>query len=128
MNRDEIPIASPCSADWTTMTLQDQGRFCDSCRKVVYDLERMSEPEALALLASPQTEGLCVRFVHDATGEIVFRRELTPRTRIRRTAAMVVAASVALTMSACCMGAVRPQPPPHAIKVDGQTPSPRPER
>jgi hypothetical protein len=38
MNRTDLPIASPCNADWSTMTLADRGRFCGACRKVVREL------------------------------------------------------------------------------------------
>jgi len=75
MNRIDLPIAIPCEADWTTMTLADRGRFCGACGKVVSELERMTESEARVLLASPPTVGLCVRYLHDERGEIKFRQD-----------------------------------------------------
>jgi hypothetical protein len=107
MNREELPVTSPCDADWATMTLSERGRFCAECRKVVHDLEQLSERDARALLESPRTDGLCVRYVHDATGEIVFRREALRR-RVGVAAVAVAAVSLSLT---ACMGAVRPRPP-----------------
>jgi hypothetical protein len=116
MNRTELPIASPCTADWTAMTLADRGRFCGQCDKVVRELAQLTEVEARALLAAPSTEGLCVRYVHDATGEIVFRRDVVPVTRLVRRAAAVVLAAATLPFVAGCMGALpRPTmgaPPP----------------
>jgi hypothetical protein len=116
MNRTELPIASPCNVDWTTMTLADRGRFCGQCDKVVRELAQLTEAEARALLAAPSTEGLCVRYVHDATGEIVFRRDVVPVSRLVRRAAAVVLAAASLPFVAGCMGAVqRPMmgaPPP----------------
>jgi hypothetical protein len=94
MNRREIPIAAPCSADWTTMTLADRGRFCARCRKVVHELARLTEAEARRLLSSPPTEGLCVRYIHDARGEIVFRPDLIPSAALAR-AKRVAAAALA---------------------------------
>jgi hypothetical protein len=106
MNRTDLPIATPCHADWSTMTLADRGRFCGACRKVVRELARMTEDEARAMLASPPTEGLCVRYVHDATGEIVFRRDrVVPVGRLVRRAAMVALAAALPLTSAACMGA-----------------------
>jgi hypothetical protein len=106
MNRSEIPIASPCNADWSTMTLADRGRFCGACRKVVRELRQMTETEARALLASPPTEGLCVRYMHDATGEIVFRRDdVVPVAKLLRRAAVVALAVVLPVGSMACMGA-----------------------
>ena len=49
MNRSEIPIASPCSADWSTMTLADRGRFCGQCRKVVRELAQLKVPIVTSL-------------------------------------------------------------------------------
>lgn len=109
MNRNDLPIATPCHADWTTMTLADKGRFCGACKKVVRELAQMTEAEARALLASPPTEGLCVRYVHDTTGEIVFRRtDVVPAASLarfgRRAAVALAAASLPLALAGC-MGA-----------------------
>ena len=95
MNATEIPIPNPCTADWTTMTLADRGRFCGDCRKVVRELAQMSERDARAMLASPPTEGLCVRYIHDAEGEIVFRADVLPAARLVR---RVATAALALTL------------------------------
>jgi hypothetical protein len=106
MNRAEIPIARPCTAEWSRMTLADRGRFCGACRKVVRELAQMTEREARVLLASPPVEGLCVRYVHDATGEIVFRRaDVVPAGRIVRRAAMLALGAALPLASAACMGA-----------------------
>ncbi len=103
MNADDLPIASPCTVDWTTMKLADRGRFCGECRKVVRELAQMSEREARALLASPPTEGLCVRYVHDTSGEILFRRDdVVPLARLsRKVAATVLAIALPLAAAAC---------------------------
>ena len=127
MNRTELPIAIPCTVDWTTMTLADRGRFCGECRKVVRELAQVTEAEARALLASPPTEGLCVRYVHDATGEIVFRPDVVPVTRlarVRRAAAVALAAASLPLAVAGCMGAapmLPPQTPPPTPTVDPST-------
>lgn len=112
MNRTDLPIANPCAADWRTMTLADRGRFCGACKKVVRELAQLTETEARALLASPPTEGLCVRYVHDATGEILFRHPgVVPvghLARFRRGAALALAtASIPLALTGC-MGAPAP--------------------
>ncbi len=112
MNRTDLPIAAPCSADWSTMTLADRGRFCGACSKVVRELARLTETEARALLASPPTEGLCVRYVHDATGEILFRRDaVVPVSRLVRRAAMIALAAALPLSTAACMGAAPPPQP-----------------
>jgi len=119
MNRTEIPIASPCSADWSTMSLADRGRFCGACRKVVRELAQMTEAEARALLAAPPTEGLCVRYVHDATGEILFKRgDVVPFQRLVRSAAAIALAAALPLATTACMGAA-PAP-----RVPGSTTAP----
>jgi hypothetical protein len=111
MNRTDLPIAAPCSADWSTMTLADRGRFCGACRKVVRELAQLTEAEARALLASPPTEGLCVRYIHDAAGEILFRQDaVVPVTCLVRRAAMLALAAALPLSTAACMGAAA-QPP-----------------
>jgi hypothetical protein len=87
----------------------DPGRprpILGACRKVVRELRQMTEPEARALLASPPTEGLCVRYVHDATGEILFRRDdVVPVGKLLRRAAAVALAVALPVGSMACMGA-----------------------
>jgi hypothetical protein len=103
MNAADLPIATPCTADWTTMTLADRGRFCGQCRKVVRELAQISEREARALLASPPTEGLCVRYLHDSSGQILFRRDdVVPLARLsRKVAATALALALPLAAAAC---------------------------
>ena len=145
MNRTDVPIASPCHADWTTMTMADRGRFCGACKKVVRELAQLTETEARALLASPPTEGLCVRYMHDATGEILFRRDpVVPASRLVRRAAMLALAAALPLSTAACMGAAQPPlmgsppvaaPPPSAsasaveplqVTMGGAAPTPPP--
>jgi hypothetical protein len=113
MNRTDVPIASPCSADWTTMTLAERGRFCGECRKVVHELSRLTESQARALLAAPSTEGLCVRYVHDATGEIVFRPDV-PVSRLARAKRAVALAVGAAAIPVAVVGCMGPAPEPTA--------------
>jgi hypothetical protein len=110
MNRTDLPIAAACQADWTTMTLADRGRFCGTCRKVVRELGQMTETQARALLASPPTDGLCVRYVHDERGAIVFRRDVVPVSRLswRATA---LALALPLGAAACGGGTFMGSPP-----------------
>ncbi|APR85021.1 Hypothetical protein A7982_10370 [Minicystis rosea] len=116
MHRDEIPIASPCSVDFSSMTLADaKKRFCGECKKHVHDLSQMSRTEARALLSSPTTEGLCVHYLYDERGAVWFAEEakLVAPSRLARmkrfvAAAAAVAAPLSLT---ACMGAAMPHEP-----------------
>ena len=62
MKKTELPIASPCNADWSTMDPRDKARFCGECKKLVHDLSSLRETDAKRLLAS-RGEGLCVRYL-----------------------------------------------------------------
>jgi hypothetical protein len=111
MNRTDVPITNACQADWTTMTLAERGRFCGACRKVVRELAQLTEGEARALLTAPPSEGLCVRYIHDERGEIVFRRDVIPVARLGRKA-VALAMAMALPMSAAaCTSEVLTGPP-----------------
>jgi len=115
MHRRDIPIASPCTADWTTMKPSDKSRFCGECKKFVHDLSQMTSDEARALLRAPATEGLCIRYLYDQYGNVVFRPEPAASklvsagalNRLKRFAAAATAVAMPLTLTAC-MGA----PPP----------------
>jgi hypothetical protein len=107
------------------MTLADRGRFCGECKKVVRELAQLTEKQARALLASPPTEGLCVRYVHDTTGEILFRPAVVPVGRLARAkrAAVVALAAASLPLAAAgCMGSAPVPPPVMGSPVPTQTP------
>jgi hypothetical protein len=113
MHATEIPIASPCGADWRMMKPTDTKRFCDSCQKHVHDLSAMTKAEARAVLASPPLAGLCVRYIHDAHGDIVFRQgPIAPTLLVRAKRIAIVAAAAAFPIAMTACGAA---PPPHSM-------------
>jgi hypothetical protein len=67
---DQIKIASPCSADWDQMKGNDQVRFCDECKKNVFNLSAMTRRDAEALIK--ETNGnLCARLYRRADGTVL---------------------------------------------------------
>lgn len=65
------------------MTRAEGGRLCAECQTVVRDLSSMHEEEARALLASSAGARLCVRYLCDTSGRVVFAGdEETARARI----------------------------------------------
>ena len=67
---EEIRIAEPCNADWERMAGDERVRFCDGCRKNVYNLSAMNRAEAEALVR--EMEGrLCVRFYQRRDGTVL---------------------------------------------------------
>jgi hypothetical protein len=69
---DQVRVASPCQARWETLRGDDRVRFCDQCRKHVYDLSALTDAEAEALIR--RTEGsLCARLHRRADGRVLTR-------------------------------------------------------
>ncbi|MFO0661358.1 MAG: hypothetical protein U0165_16220 [Polyangiaceae bacterium] len=133
MKQSDLPIPSSCNADWDSMTREGRKRFCDACRKHVHDLSSMTQDEAMALVSSPRTEKLCVRYICDAQGNIKFSapeitawrreldRELIPVShlaRAKRVAMTLAAAALPMSLTAC-MGAAPARPvSPNATLTD----------
>ena len=103
-------------------------RFCGECKKHVHDLSRMTKGEARALLEGKATEGLCIRYLYDAHGDVVFAddRRLVPASALTRAKRFVTAAAaLALPMSLnACMGAYAgPRPAPTAAEAAAEAES-----
>src|ERR1700704_5599742 len=63
---DNIIIPSPCTADWNSMTGNDQVRFCEHCNLDVRNLSLMTRNQAERIVARSNGR-LCVRYQHDST-------------------------------------------------------------
>lgn len=133
MHKDDLPIAEPCHVDFDAMIRGEKSRFCGACKKHVHELTKLTESEARVLLTTPSAEGLCVRYVHDDLGHVVFRdtfRERPiPASSLVRAKRVLQTALVALPLSlTACMGAAqRPalmgEPVP-AFAPDASAPAP----
>jgi hypothetical protein len=67
---NSLRVASPCNASWEEMAGDDLVRFCQQCRKNVYNLSGMSQRDAAAFVR--ETEGrLCVRFYRRQDGTLL---------------------------------------------------------
>jgi hypothetical protein len=73
---DQIQIPKPCPSDWEEMTGNDRIRYCEECKKHVYNLSKMSRREAEALIAT-RRGNLCARIVRQPDGSIL-TEEITP--------------------------------------------------
>lgn len=116
LTREDVPIQSPCGVDFRSMTRASATkRFCTDCRKHVHDLATMTEEEAKALLRAPATEGLCVRYLADERGRIVFLPVPVTNLTARKRAILAASMMAAATSLTACMGAMQPSPRPPAI-------------
>lgn len=79
-------------------------RFCDRCDKHVHDLSALTESEAQAVLAKRDGARVCVRYLVDVEGAVVFREPapIVPVSALRRRPQPIVrAAAMALALAAC---------------------------
>ncbi len=74
MNRKDLEIPAPCQADWNGMEGDERERYCLSCQDHVHNLSEMTRREALDLLAQAKQKRsyLCVRYLHNEEGNVVF--------------------------------------------------------
>lgn len=89
MHRDQLKIASPCSADWQDMNGDSRRRFCGQCAKHVHDLSAMTAQEARDLVT--RERGLCVRYAVHPDGRVKHRPVLTNALRALTLGASLVA-------------------------------------
>lgn len=69
MKRSDIPIDTPCGADWSQMAATEaRARLCAECNKVVHDLSAMSEREVRAVVGGGP---VCVRYLYDVHGRVL---------------------------------------------------------
>ena len=80
---DRIRIASPCKADWESMAGDERVRFCQSCRKHVYNLSAMT-PDAIAELIRFREGKLCARLYRRRDGTMLTANCSVGRRRQRR--------------------------------------------
>ena len=112
MRAADIEIETPCGQDWQSMKPGDRKRFCDECKKHVHDLSSMTRTEAREVLESRPTEGLCVRYVYDAHGDIVFRDRPIAASFLSRAKRIAAAAALPMSLAACSGGMAETPPPP----------------
>jgi hypothetical protein len=67
MSLDVINVAEPCTESWEGMSGDDRVRYCQGCRKHVYNLSAMTRSDAERLVCE-SAGSLCVRFARSETG------------------------------------------------------------
>ncbi len=125
MTKTELPIATPCNADWSAMDPRDTGRFCGECQKIVHDLSALRETAARALLAS-KGAGLCIRYLHDEHGNVWFQEQLVARQSLLRRAGQLAAVALAPMLTACMGPGPDDEWSDAAQTAHGDTATPRP--
>jgi hypothetical protein len=67
---DNIRVASPCPAEWSSMVGDERVRHCGDCKKNVYNLSGMTREEAETLILA-KAGNLCVRYFQRKDGTIL---------------------------------------------------------
>ena len=110
-----VRVASPCPADWDSMTGDDRVRHCAQCDLDVYNFSAMTEREVQDLLANA-TGRLCGRFYRRADGTMLTQDCPVGASqlgrRLSRAAVVLVSTLMAASLSGCAtrplQGAVVP--------------------
>jgi hypothetical protein len=66
---DGLEVAVPCPVAWSEMSGDNLVRFCDLCRKNVYNISALTRDQARALVE--RAEGACVRLTRRTDGTVV---------------------------------------------------------
>jgi hypothetical protein len=80
---DSLRVVTPCSVPWSSMVGDDVVRFCDLCRKNVYNVAALTRAEALFLI--DRAEGrVCMQVSRRADGTIATGDCWEPLRRARK--------------------------------------------
>src|SRR5688572_10909958 len=58
----KLSIPNPCNEDWNKMIPQENGRFCNSCEKVVIDFSNIPDAEIEKYFIKNSGKSVCGRF------------------------------------------------------------------
>lgn len=118
--RIRLKVASPCHADWESMTGDEAIRFCGLCQKNVYQISNMTTDQVEELLADAG-EKKCGRFYQRKDGTLVTADcSVGLRRKRRKQAALGVGAGV-LSVLGVAIGGSADAPPPTAVDPDSPT-------
>jgi len=102
---NKIKIATPCTADWDSMTGDERKRFCGQCKLNVYNVEKLAPAEVISLIQ--ENEGkVCMQLYRRQDGTVLTEncpvglRKLRDKARRLIKAAATVFTWLALTNGA----------------------------
>jgi hypothetical protein len=94
--KQEIRIASPCSADWNRMAGDERVRYCPECKLDVYNFSEMSDAD-IENIVSHRDGRLCARFYQRSDGTMLTRNcPVGFRAVVRRVSSFASAALAAV--------------------------------
>ncbi len=78
-----LKIDTPCHEDWTSMSLNETGRFCLLCSKTVIDFTHLTDNEIIQLLEK-NSNNLCGRFTDEQLNRIIEIRQPSKSSQLYR--------------------------------------------
>ena len=115
---DVIQVNEPCTQPWERMTGDERVRYCEGCRKHVYNLSAMSRTEAERLVCEG-AGSLCVRFARGEDGRVQTLEYRAPVSKARGWRFWTVLSTCAASLVAGANGYLlaRSKPTPPAATV-----------
>jgi hypothetical protein len=120
---ERVAVASPCSADWNSMTGDERARFCSQCQKHVYNIASMSAEEAEALLRAAGGEA-CLRIYRRADGTVLTSDCAVGARRRRRRRAVASLVGGGLVAAGAVLAYERSRPPAAVVGDMALSPTP----
>jgi hypothetical protein len=111
MDASDLELSRPCPIDLDDLGV-DRSQpqvFCAHCQATVTDISKMREAEAAAFVAERRGSGVCISYLRDAAGNVLFADSprprpapaLVPAARLIRPKLRRAAAIAALSLAAC---------------------------
>lgn len=125
-----MKIESPCHENYQAMTSSNDGRFCQSCQKVVIDFTQMKAEEIKQHFQNNSKEHVCGRFKSvqldegNAFERFVWNLKDKVQSNVSFTPARVAFLSILtglVAFTSSCMGAVQRDYPSEHQKSDPET-------
>jgi hypothetical protein len=114
----QIHIASPCTADWNSMSGDDRNRYCAECNKNVYNISELTRRQAESLIRKSEGD-LCLLFYRRTDGTILTSDCPVGFAALRRRVTKVAGAIVSAVLS--CASPMFAQAPAPVQLADAQT-------
>jgi hypothetical protein len=95
---NNLTVPSPCTADWNSMTGNDQVRFCEHCNFDVHNLSLLTRSQAEHVIARSNGR-LCVRYQRDPAGRLLTSTVPQKLHRIGRRVSRIAAGAFTATLS-----------------------------
>lgn len=96
-----LHIPNPCEESWRQMKGDSVTRHCNRCDHKVHNLSAMSQQQATALLDQSCGGKVCVRYMKDSRGDVVFLPDLPLHRRVLKHASMILGICLTFFLQAC---------------------------